>query len=183
MKLYGSYQWDNGLNLGAALNVAAGIPRTPLLAHPNGFYQNAGEVPGATPIYYWYSTTNCTAADVCLTTGTADQFFQDPGEVGSSNFGSWAFPHLYGYENVGRGANGRTSTETQIDLSLGWTKQFNRWATFSLGATLFNVLNSRETTLFDDNVELQAGVTDPDYLAATGFQTPRSLRVYAKWSF
>jgi hypothetical protein len=52
MKLYGSYQWDNGVNLGAGLNVAAGIPRTPLLAHPNGFYQNAGEVPGQNPVYY-----------------------------------------------------------------------------------------------------------------------------------
>ena len=182
MKLYGSYQWDNGLNLGTALNVAAGIPRTPLLAHPNGFYQNAGEVPGANPIYYWYSTSNCTTADLCLTTGSPDDFFADPGVAGTI-FGSWAFPHLFSYENVGRGANGRTSVETQLDLSLGWTKQFNRWATFSVGATVFNVLNSRETTAFDDNVELQAGVTDPDYLKATGFQTPRTLRMFARWSF
>jgi len=195
MKLFGSYQWDNGINLGAALNVAAGTPRTPLLAHPNGFYQNRGEVPGATPVYYWYSTqqpgaplgTPCAVADLCLTTGTADEFFRDAGA--NTVPGSWAFPHLYDYAKVGRGANGRTSTETQIDLSLGWTKQFNRWATFGVGATLFNVLNSRETTDFDDDVELQAGVTNPDYLKPNtlalsyGFQTPRSLRVYAKWSF
>jgi hypothetical protein len=189
MKLFGSYQWDNGLNLGAALNVAAGTPRTPLLAHPNGFYQNRGEVPGATPEYYWYSTTNCTTADICRTTGTADDYFSDGGAIGPQFFGSWAFPHLFDYAKVGRGANGRTSTETQIDLSLGWTKQFNRWATFGVGATVFNVLNSRETTDFDDDVELQAGVTNPDYLKPTtlpltyGFQNPRSLRVYAKWSF
>lgn len=183
MKMYGSYQWDNGINLGSALSVAAGTPRTPLLAHPNGFYQNAGEVPGASPIYYWYSTTNCTVADVCLTTGTADEFFRDPGEVGSSLFGSWAFPHLYDYNKVGRGANGRTNTEYQIDLTLAWTKQFSRWATFSIGATCFNVLNSRETTGFDDNVELQAGVTDPDYLKQNAFMTPRNIRAYAKWSF
>ncbi len=183
LKLFGSYRWDNGLNLGAALSAAAGTPRTPLLAHPNGFYQNAGEVPGASPIYYWYSTTNCTTADLCRTTGSADEFFRDAGAVGPGLFGSWSFPHLFDYTKVGRGANGRTSTETSLDLSLGWTKSFNRWATLSLGATVFNVFNSRETNGFDDNVELQAGVTDPDYLKATGFQNPRSLRAYAKWSF
>ena len=104
-------------------------------------------------------------------------------QVGPQFFGSWAFPHLYTYDKVGREANGRTNTETTMDLSLGWTKQFNRWATFSLGATCFNVLNSRETTAFDDNIELQAGVTDPDYLKAAGFQGPRSIRAYARWSF
>jgi hypothetical protein len=195
MKLFGSYQWDNGINLGVALNVAAGTPRTPLLAHPNGFYQNRGEVPGASPIYYWYSAqqpgaplgTPCAAADLCLTTGTADEFFRDTDA--NTAPGSWAFPHLYDYAKVGRGANGRTSTETQIDLSLGWTKQFNRWATFGVGATVFNLLNSRETVDFDDDIELQAGVTNPDYLKPNtlplsyGFQNPRSLRVYAKWSF
>lgn len=183
MKLYGAYQWDNGLHLGAALNVAAGNPRTPLLAHPNGFYQNSGEVPGASPIYYWYTTTSCTTADMCRATGTADEFFRDAGSVGPQYFGSWAFPHLYDYAKVGRGANGRTATETTVDLSMSWTKQFNRWATFGVGATVFNVLNSRETIAFDDNIELQAGVTDPDYLKEIGFQTPRNLRVYAKWSF
>ena len=183
MKLFGSYQWDNGVNLGAALNVAAGTPRTPLLAHPNGFYQNAGEVPGANPIYYWYSSTNCTTADLCRTTGTPDEFFRDTGAAGVTTFGSWAFPHLFDYEKVGRGANGRTSTEVGLDLSASWQHQFNRWATFAVGATVFNVLNSRETTLFDDNVELQAGVTDPDYLKPLAFQNPRSLRVFARWSF
>lgn len=187
MKLFGSHQWDNGINVGAALNVAAGTPRTPLLAHPNGFYQNRGEVPGANPVYYWYSTTNCVGFTGCLTTGSADDFFRDPGADTAP--GSWAFPHLYTYDDVGRGANGRTSTETQLDLSLGWSKQFNRWATFGVGATVFNVLNSRETLDFDDDVELQAGVTNPDYGKPLtlplqyGFQNPRSLRVYAKWSF
>jgi hypothetical protein len=64
-----------------------------------------------------------------------------------------------------------------------WTHQFNRWATFSFGATVFNVLNAREITISDDNVELQAGVTDPDYTNPTTFQDPRSIRAFAKWSF
>ena len=96
---------------------------------------------------------------------------------------SWNFPHLYTYTPAKRGFSGRTSTEAQLDLSVAWTHQFNRWATLGLGATVFNVFNSRETTAFDDNVELQAGVTDPDYLKPIGFQNPRNVRVYARWSF
>jgi len=188
MKLYASHVWDNGLNVGTALNIAAGTPRTPLLAHPNGFYQNAGEVPGINPIYYWYSDTgNCgtnpnSGADLfCLTTGTALDFFNDanaqiPGA-------SWNFPHLYTYNQAKRGFTGRTSVAPTLDLSVSWQKKFNRWADFGVGATVFNVFNFRETVGFDDNVELQAGVTDPDYGKPINFQASRSVRVYAKWSF
>jgi hypothetical protein len=180
MKLYGSYSMDAGVTFGAALNVSAGTPRTPLLAHPNGFYQNAGEVPGNNPVYYWYSTTGCETADYCFTQGSADAFFAD---AGAYSAGSWAFPHLYTYNLAGRGFLGQTDINVGLDLSVSWTHNFNRWATFSLGATVFNVLNSRATTGFDDNIELQAGVTDPDYLQPLNFQDPRALRAFAKWSF
>lgn len=181
MKLYGSYSMDNGVTFGAALNVSAGTPRTPLLAHPNGFYQNAGEVPGINPTYYWYTTTGCgLAGGYCFTDGTADQFFAD---TGAYSAGSWAFPHLFTYNHAARGFLGRTSTTTGLDLSVAWSRNFSRWATFGVGATVFNVFNSQETTAFDDDVELQAGVTDPDYLKPTGFQEPRTVRVFAKWSF
>jgi hypothetical protein len=181
MKLYGNYTWDNGLNLGAALNIAAGTPRTPLLAHPNGFYQNAGEVPGINPIYYWYSTTGCAVAAECFTTGTANDFFNDAGAVIPG--ASWNFPHLYTYNQAKRGFTGRTNVQPSLDLSLSWQRKFSRWATFGLGATVFNVLNFRETNTFDDNVELQAGVTDPDYGKPILFQSPRTVRAYLRWSF
>ena len=185
MKLYGSRAWDNGLNIGAALNIAAGTPRTPLLAHPNGFYQNAGEVPGINPIYYWYSTTdvatNCPGFDACLTTGTALDFFNDAGaQIPGA---SWNFPHLYSYDKAGRGFTGRTSVAPSLDLSVSWQHKFNRWADFGVGVTVFNVFNFRENVGFDDNVELQAGVTDPDYGKPITFQDPRTIRAYAKWSF
>jgi hypothetical protein len=187
MKLYGSRNWDNGINVGAGLTVAAGTPRTPLLAHPNGFYQNSGEVPGIIPVYYWYSDNGSCGQNgaavnlLCLTTGSATDFFDDPNAVIPG--ASWNFPHLYSYTAAKRGFNGRTSVETQLDLSFSWDHEFNRWAKFGIGATVFNVFNSRETTGFDDNVELQAGVTDPDYLKPIAFQNPRNVRVYARWSF
>jgi hypothetical protein len=191
MKLYGSHSWDNGIELGAALNVAAGTPRTPMLAHPNSFYNNAGELPGTNPVYFWYSNTGaCGAGLACYTEGSADDFFNDPNAIIPG--ASWTFPHLASSTLAKRGQTGRTSTVTGIDLSMSWTHQFNRWATFGVGATVFNVLNSREITQFDDNLELNTGVTDPDYgrpnpynpvAGQFGSQLPRSARVYAKWSF
>jgi hypothetical protein len=118
---------------------------------------------------------------LCLTTGSATDFFNDANAVIPG--ASWNFPHLYSYTAAKRGFNGRTSLETQLDLNFSWDHEFNRWAKFGIGATVFNVLNSRETTGFDDNVELQAGVTDPDYLKPIAFQNPRNVRVYARWSF
>jgi len=191
MKLYGSYRWDNGIDLGAALNVAAGTPRTPLLAHPNSFYNNSGELPGTNPVYFWYSDTGaCGAGLLCYTEGSASAFFDDPNAVIPG--AAWNFPHLASSTLAKRGQTGRTSTTTGLDLSLAWSRQFNRWATFGIGATVFNVFNSREITQFDDNVEISTGVTNPDFgrpfpynpvANQYGSQLPRSIRAYAKWSF
>jgi len=181
LKMFGSYAMDNGLTFGAALNVAAGTPRTPLLGHPNAFYVGSSELPGNNPVYYWYTQTGCAlAGGYCFVKGIPDAFFADPGAFRGGN---WAFPHLFTYSNSGRGALGRNALTTGLDLSLTWAHNFNRWATFSLGATVFNVFNAREITASDDNVELQSGVTDPDYTNPTDFQAPRSIRAFAKWSF
>jgi Carboxypeptidase regulatory-like domain len=181
LKLYGNYTFDNGINLGAGFSWAAGVPRTPLLAHPNGFYQDAGELPGYNPVYYWYTTTGCVTAAECFTTGNANQFFQDPGAVIPSS--TYSFPHLFSSTLVKRGEFGRTPDTTSLDLSISWQKKFSRWATFGVGASVFNVLNFREANQFDDNVEIQSGVADPDYLRPIQFQDPRTLRIYANWSF
>lgn len=45
IKVAGNYTLLNGLNLGAALNIASGAPLTPLAANPN--YDNGGEIPTA----------------------------------------------------------------------------------------------------------------------------------------
>ena len=137
-------------------------------------------MPGINPVYYWYTTTGCTDTTYCFPTGTPTQFFDDGGAY---NVGSWTFPHLFSYQTAQRGFLGRTSIAPSLDLGLNWQKKFNRWATFQFGVTVFNVFNFRETTAFDDDIELQAGVTDPDYLSPVQFQGPRSIRAVARWSF
>ncbi len=52
MNMFGTYFFDFGLELGGAMQWQSGVPRTPLLAHPN--YQNAGELPGQDPQYFRY---------------------------------------------------------------------------------------------------------------------------------
>jgi len=45
IKVYGSYLFPFGVNVGAGLNLGSGAPLTPLAAHPN--YSNGGEIPEA----------------------------------------------------------------------------------------------------------------------------------------
>jgi hypothetical protein len=45
VKLFGSYQFDAGLSLGASLNLSSGKPLTPLAGNPN--YASGGEIPAA----------------------------------------------------------------------------------------------------------------------------------------
>ena len=48
---------------------------------------------------------------------------------------------------------------------------------------VFNIFQSQEATLYDDNVELTAGVTDPDFLKPVQYQAPRQWRLAARWEF
>lgn len=181
LKLYAAYQWDNGINLGASFNWASGVPRTPLLAHPNAFYQNAGEVPGSNPIYYWFTETDCTdPSGLCLTEGPANAFFEDAGAYAG---GFFAFPHLKSYTKAPRGSLGRTPDMAQLDLTLSWSKRFHRYANFKVAVSVFNVFGTREVESLNDNVEFQAGVPDPDFNRVTSYQAPRSLRASLGWSF
>jgi len=45
------------------------------------------------------------------------------------------------------------------------------------------VTNRSVATNFDDNLELTAGVSDPDYLAPLSYQEPRAVRFAARWEF
>ncbi len=51
--VYSTYQFPMGLNVGGGLNYTTGVPRFPLLTHPNDFYflPGNGELPGDLPVY------------------------------------------------------------------------------------------------------------------------------------
>lgn len=178
LNLFGSYRWDNGINVGATFTWQSGIPRTPLLAHPN--YQNAGEIPGRDPIYFWWQDTNTDGDGTVntadhLETGPATEFFNDPLSV-------MVTPVLYDYKDCKRGCLGRTSDEASLNLHLGYTLKVKD-SSLDFAFDVFNAFNSQEPTSFNDNVESTAGIPDPDFQLINAYETPRRYRVSARWAF
>lgn len=171
LNLYGAYQWDFGLALGASFNWRSGIPRQPYLAHP--VYINSGEIPGRQPIYFWW--TDDGSGNTIGAKGTAAQFFNDPNAL-------LAFPLLFDYTDCKRGCLGRTSDEATVDVHIGYDLPIKD-TTLSFAADVFNIFDSREPTGFDDNVESTAGVSDPDFLRELTFQSARSYRFQVRWQF
>ena len=178
LHVYPSYQFANKLRLGANFSWASGVPRTSMLAHPS--YQNSGEIPGINPTYaYWADTGGIgDPADFVLrktkSLGTA---LADP-ESGPYGGG----PFLFSYDPVKRGNLGRTPDLVTLDLHGDYPIQFGK-TKLSVMLDVFNVFQSQEATLYDDNVELTAGVTDPDFLKPVQYQAPRQWRLAARWEF
>jgi len=48
---------------------------------------------------------------------------------------------------------------------------------------VFNVLDRQTIVSYDDDIELRAGVTDPDFGQPTSYMAPRSWRLAARWEF
>jgi hypothetical protein len=169
--IFPSYRFDNKLRLGANLTWSTGFPRTSMLAHP--IYQNAGEVPGIDPIYaYW-------ADD-----GTGNLVLQSTGDLASALADPNAISNIFlkSYTPVKRGNLGRTPDFATLDLHLDYPVTLGN-TTLSLMLDAFNVTNRTTATNFDDNIELTAGVSDPDYLAPISYQSPRAVRFAARWEF
>jgi hypothetical protein len=172
LNLYAAYLWDSGWNAGIAFNWQSGIPRTPLLAHPN--YQNAGEIPGKDPVYFWWNDPDGDG-NLDFATGSSSKFFSDTTSV-------MAFPQLYDYTDCNRGCLGRTPDEATMDLHGGYKFKIGD-TDLDLALDIFNVFNTQEATTFDDNVESTAGIPDPDFLSINSYQEPRRFRVSARWAF
>ncbi len=182
LHIYPSYTFGNKLRVGASFSWASGVPRTSLLAHPS--YQNAGEIPGINPVYaYWAdadaATTGCDSSDgtpcTLMTTTSLANALSDPNNVIQAAF-------LKSYTPVGRGNLGRTPDLVTLDLHGDYPFTFGK-TTLRLALDVFNVFQSQEVTAFDDNVELRAGVTDPDFLKPIAYQDPRRWRLSARWDF
>jgi len=179
LHVYPSYAFGNKLRVGANFSWASGVPRTSLLAHPS--YQNAGEIPGINPVYaYWADpdgTCDSSVGSPCTlkTTPSLANALSDPTNIIQTVF-------LKSYTPVSRGNLGRTPDLVTLDLHADYPFTLSK-TTLRLALDIFNVFQTQEVTAFDDNVELSAGVTDPDFLKPNAYQNPRSWRLSARWAF
>ncbi len=174
--VYPSYQFANTLRVGANFSYTSGVPRTSLLAHPS--YQNAGEIPGIDPVYaYWADPVgNANPSDYVLrTTPSLQAALSDLENVTQSVF-------LKSYTPVRRGNLGRTPGQTNIDLHADYPVQFSK-SNLRLMLDVFNVLDRQTVVSFDDDIELRAGVTDPDFGQPIAYMSPRAWRLAARWEF
>ena len=173
LHIFPSYQFRNRLRVGANFSWASGIPRTSMLAHP--VYQNGGEIPGINPVYaYWIDVTGDGAADQLRTTKGLAAALSDPQAVTS--------PFLKSYTPVERGNLGRTAGVTTLDLHADYPLAIGRTELVFM-ADVFNLFNDQEPLRFDDNIEITAGVPDPDFLKPIEYQSPRTWRIATRWNF
>src|SRR5262245_13986451 len=178
LHVYPAYQFTKKLRLAANFSWAPGVPRTSMLAHP--IYQNSGEIPGINPTYaYWADPGNTgnPANFVLRKTKSLSAALADPE---SGPFGGG--PFLFSYDPVTRGNLGRTPDLVTLDLHGDYPFQFGK-SRVTVMLDVFNVFHSQEATLYDDNIELTAGVTDPDFLKPVQYQAPRQWRLSARWDF
>jgi hypothetical protein len=169
--IFPSYQFDSKLRVGANVSWASGFPRTSMLAHP--IYQNAGEIPGIDPVYaYWQDDGTGTLS--LATTSDLSSALADP------NAASNIF--LRSYTPVKRGNLGRLPDLWTLDLHADYPIAVGK-TSLAIMFDVFNVTDQDTVTNFNDNVELTAGVTDPDFMAPLTYQAPRTVRLAARWSF
>jgi outer membrane receptor for ferrienterochelin and colicin len=188
LHIYPTYQFGNKLRLGANFSWASGVPRTSMLAHPN--YQNRGEIPGINPIYaYWQDQDISLAGGGCdsdpaadtgapctlVTTPRLSDALADPDNA-------LGFAFLKDYTPVKRGNLGRTPDLVTLDLHADYPLQTGK-TSIRFMFDIFNVFQTQEVIDFDDDVEIQAGVTNPDFLKPTDYQAPRIYRFAARWDF
>ncbi len=172
LHVFPSYMFSNKLRVGASFSWATGVPRTSLLAHP--IYQNSGEIPGINPVYAYWADPG-TGAELRKTKSLSDAL-KDTDRL---PFGG---PFLFSYDPVSRGNLGRTPDVVTLDLGVDYPFQMSK-SKLTLRLDLFNVFKTQEVTAFNDNVELTAGVTDPDFLKAVAYEAPRSWRASVRWDF
>ncbi len=181
LRVHPSYQFDNKVRLGASLNWSSGTPRTSMLAHP--VYRNSGEIPGIDPIYaYWsdpdVATSGCNSGVgspcVLAKTKSLAAALSDPTAVTS--------PFLFDYTPVKRGNLGRIPDHMTLDLHADYPLIAGK-ITYQFMVDVFNVFNEQQPARFDDNIEMQAGIPDPDFLKPVEYQAPRTVRFSVRASF
>jgi outer membrane receptor protein involved in Fe transport len=174
LHVYPSYTFGNKLRLGANFTWISGTPRTSMLAHP--IYLNSGEIPGIDPVYaYWVDPGGTGFPTDIRRTDDLGQALTDTDAVSGL---IW----LDSYTPVRRGNLGRTPDLVTFDVHADYPLQIGK-STVTFMFDVFNLFGSQSPQTFNDNIELTAGVTDPDFLKSLSFQSPRSLRMAARWDF
>ncbi len=168
LHVFPSYTFGNKLQIGGNFSWTSGVPRTSLLAHP--IYQNSGEIPGIDPIYAYWNTSSTLTKTSSLSAALAD-------------VNAVSNPFLFSYTPVQRGNLGRTPDLVTLDLGVSYPFTFGKSSNMTMRLDVFNVLGLQEPLTYDDNIELTAGVPDPDFLKATTYQNPRTWRLSARWGF
>jgi hypothetical protein len=82
-----------------------------------------------------------------------------------------------------RGTSGRTPWTASLDLQLAYMPQMAK-GKLTLQADVFNVFNSQKTTEYNETRDsVEAGKQSLNYMQPTSFQTPRSVRLTARYEF
>ncbi len=133
LRVFGSYAFDFGLNVGLGLDVQSGTPLT-------GY--------GCLDLY-----------------GCNERLLTPRGDLG------------------------RTPTLINLDLHFDYAFHVSEGKRLQLIVDIFNILNSQKVTNYDTLLELEFGeydafgITNPDYLRATAYQSPFTVRLGAKLSW
>jgi hypothetical protein len=210
LRVSGSYTFDNGLRVGGSLGWSTGVPRFPLLLHPNDFYQLPanGEVAGTDAVYAsWLDRDDDDVGDtlalrqgfggtfISETDGTTDAdgnlifvpYSAVPGEEVLTNGVTGLPQFLYDYTPVQRDFNGRTPATVNLDLHLAYSLGLRKDTSLTFALDIFNLFNTQEVVLFDDVLELQQGEPNPNNgrptVAIRAFQEPRTLRFGVRYNF
>ncbi|MES2861987.1 MAG: TonB-dependent receptor [Pseudomonadota bacterium] len=153
-KLFGSFQVFDGLLVGANLRVQSGKPYGCLGVHP----------------------TDPDAAAYGADSRFCKNFNADGTVINPTgpNGGSLAVP---------RGSRFNGGWSGQLDLSARYTVPVAIPGDLILRADVFNVTNESEGVEFNESGELANGSRDPNYLAVTGYQQPRFIRIGFDYQF
>lgn len=89
-----------------------------------------------------------------------------------------------------RGSEGRTPWTHTLDLQAAYTKKMGNNNKLTLQMDIFNVLNTQEPTELNETSDYSRDTTDPapgrrslNYGNPTSYQTPRSIRLTARYEF
>lgn len=86
-----------------------------------------------------------------------------------------------------RGTSGRTPWTGSLDLQLAYMPEIAK-GKLTIQADVFNVFNTQKVTEFNETRDysrdtVSDGKLNPNYLSPTSFQTPRSVRLTARYEF